>query len=383
MAQGLRFAGIAAPGGGFINLVNGLPTVATGGALTTSVAPGIGHAVNATVSTRYSAITNSYSESPSSFSFAAIVIPTGFTNGFLDTIFSTNATSQSAGYQFGLFNLQPSIKINGGNNLFTGLTLTVNVPYFIAVSLRSTKIWFVATNLVTGKIYTASGSSATIGSVATPWSVGSSIGSCQPNCKIAAVAYSVNNFMALSQLQAWAAAPWDYWYPPTLGAIISLVGTSAKAPVDLAGNLGAPSYYGKRSYGLGHYSRIDAFAPVFSAAITVVAALNLAGGLTPTLVLAADLDVHVNLIELRGDLAPQIVLEGALSLDLPLTALEGSFGFSVVYRASSFISGPLWADAEPCPSPPWAESEPCPPPAWMTAPPCDPVVWSKTRLCNG
>jgi hypothetical protein len=158
---------------------------------------------------------------------------------------------------------------------------------------------------------------------------------------------------------------------------------SPKLTVDLAGNLGGVSHYGGLKYGLKHYSRIDAFAPAFSADLTVVAALNLAGGLSPTIVLAADLDVHVNLIDLRGDLAPQIALGGSLSLLVPLDALEGSFGFEVVYGASSFISGPLWTGSEPCPPPPWAESEPCPPPPWMTAPPSEPVVWSKTRLCSG
>ena len=68
--------------------------------------------------------------------------------------------------------------------------------------------------------------------------------------------------------------------------------------VELAGNLGGISHYGTLKYGLGKYSRIPAFAPVFSADLTVVAPLNLSGDLAPTIVLAADLDVHVNLIEL-------------------------------------------------------------------------------------
>jgi hypothetical protein len=136
---------------------------------------------------------------------------------------------------------------------------------------------------------------------------------------------------------------------------------SPKLTVDLVGNLGGVSSYGRLSYGSKTYSRINAFTPIFG----------------------ADLDVHVSLIDLRGEIAPQIALGGSLSLLVPLDSLLGSFGFSVVYGASSFISGPLWAGSEPCPTPPWAESEPCPPPPWMTSPPCEPVAWSKTRLCNG
>ena len=58
--------------------------------------------------------------------------------------------------------------------------------------------------------------------------------------------------------------------------------TNAPPPIELAGNLGAPSHYGKLSYGKVHYSRISAFAPIF----------------------VADLDVHVGLIDLAGDIAP-------------------------------------------------------------------------------
>jgi hypothetical protein len=137
------------------------------------------------------------------------------------------------------------------------------------------------------------------------------------------------------------------------------------------------------SYGKGPYSRIRAFGPIFTGDLSLVPVVNFVGGLTPTIVLAADLDVHVNLIDLAGGIAPQIALEGALSLLVPLDSLLGSFGFEVVYGASSFISGPLWADSEPCPTPPWGPSEPCPPPPWMTAPPCDPVVWRRSELCNG
>jgi hypothetical protein len=158
---------------------------------------------------------------------------------------------------------------------------------------------------------------------------------------------------------------------------------AAKPPIELAGNLGGVSQYGRLKYGLKHYSRIDAFAPIFAADLTLAPVVNLAGGLVPTIVLAADLDVHVNLIDLAGGIAPQIALEGALSLLVPLDSLLGSFGFDVVYGVSDFISGPLWADTEPCPPPLWGQSEPCPPPVWMRTPPSEPVVWGKTKMCNG
>ena len=143
--------------------------------------------------------------------------------------------------------------------------------------------------------------------------------------------------------------------------------TAGPPPVELAGNLGGSSHYGKFSYGKAHYSRISAFAPIFSADVTITPAIGLSGdlhpvvsfgadlsvshtallsgGLAPIIVLAADLDVHVNLIALGGGIAPQIALGGSLSLDLPLNVLEGGLTPNVVLGASSFVSGPLWADA--------------------------------------
>jgi hypothetical protein len=132
-------------------------------------------------------------------------------------------------------------------------------------------------------------------------------------------------------------------------------------PIDLAGNLGGISHYGTLKYGLGKYSRINAFAPIF-------------GG---------DLDVHISLVDLGGDLAPQIALGGSLSLDLPLTVLEGGLTPIVVLGASSFVVKPFWEASEPCPSLPWAESELCPPSMWTPIGPCDSVEWKKSELCNG
>ena len=173
-------------------------------------------------------------------------------------------------------------------------------------------------------------------------------------------------------------------------------------PVDLAGNLGGSSHYGKLSYGVGKYSRVAAFAPTFAANFSVSpevafsgdfapavsfsanfsVAWGLSGDLVPAISFGADLSV-IGYVDFGGDLAPQIGLGGSLSLDLALTVLEGGLTPIVALEASSFISGPLWAASEPCPSPPWAPSEPCPPSLWTPTEPCDPVEWEKSELCNG
>ena len=83
-------------------------------------------------------------------------------------------------------------------------------------------------------------------------------------------------------------------------------------------------------------------------------------------------------------MAPKVALGASLAVDLAFeAALDGAFAFTVVYGASSMISGPLWASSEPCPSPPWTSTEPCPPSLWTPTDLCDPVEWEKSELCNG
>ena len=55
----------------------------------------------------------------------------------------------------------------------------------------------------------------------------------------------------------------------------------------------------------GQYSRIIFSVPIFAADLTIAPVANFSGDLTPTIVLAADLDVHVNLTDFAGGLVPQ------------------------------------------------------------------------------
>jgi len=252
---------------------------------------------------------------------------------------------------------------NVANNPATGVggvstTLGVGIPVYASIYLGQ------STETITANF----GGSAFTGAVPAGFTSGFTSGVTSPTNAIATQS-ALEQFFATNppaQVTQVTIEQWATTATVSGQAMVTQVALEQWVPapkltVDLAGNLGGVSSYGRLSYGSKTYSRINAFTPIFG----------------------ADLDVHVSLIDLRGDFASQIALGGSLSLDLSLTALEGSFGFSVVYGASSFISGPLWADTEPSPPPLWAESEPCPPPPWMTSPPCESVVWSKTRLCNG
>lgn len=169
-------------------------------------------------------------------------------------------------------------------------------------------------------------------------------------------------------------------------------GWTTSAPpnyVDFSGNIGAVSLYGKALYGAALYSRGGAFIPALSAILDLVGQVVLAGNLTPSVTFGASLSVDhflagnlapvvtfsggILLNEvLAGNLAPQIALGGSLSLVVSFTALEGGLTPNIVLRASNLISGPLWA-----------ETEPCPPSLWTPTGPCDPVDWQETELCNG
>jgi hypothetical protein len=174
-----------------------------------------------------------------------------------------------------------------------------------------------------------------------------------------------------------------------------------RAPIELAGNLGGVSSYGKLAYGLKLYSRVRAFEPILSAALTVSIGRAFSGDLAPivlfgsslgivagvsgdfvpTISFNADLGVF-RLQNFVGDLAPQIGLGAALSVDLWFTALAGGLTPNIALAASNLISGPLWT-ASPCPAPPWASSDPCPPSLWTPTDPCDLAEWNASELCNG
>ena len=160
--------------------------------------------------------------------------------------------------------------------------------------------------------------------------------------------------------------------------------------VDFTGNLGSPSSYGRLSYGQKHYSRIDAFAPLFSADLDIVGQVFFNGDLRPVVsfsgalasdkALAGDLSLIVDFsgtvglqADFSGDLSPQITLQGDLTLDLPL---QGNLPFEVDLACPGLISEPLWGETEPCLSPPWAPSEPSPPPVWAPSQPCPPSMWT-------
>ena len=174
---------------------------------------------------------------------------------------------------------------------------------------------------------------------------------------------------------------------PSVTFAADLTVTAAPANyVDLSGNLGGVSSYGRGKYGAGKYSRNGAITPIFAGDIQILGEVLIVGDLAPVVTFHGDLSFAAELV---GDLAPQVTFAADLSLviglagDLApqidlgatltgLVSLAGDLPVRIDFAASSLFSGPLWEGTEPCPLPPWAETDPCPPPVWASSEPCPP-----------
>lgn len=214
MFMGARLACVAAPGGGFIDLLTGKASVTTGGVLTSSVTSAMGLAVNSTASTIYNAVSNSFADTATSFTMGAILRNMALV-GNTTIIFGTRTIlTGSAGLFLGLAGVL-NVYVNGSGLTTSGNFIpTVNVPYFFVYSVRNGQQNWAALNLLTGRLYSGSSALAATMTIGTgSFAVGGLATASQyANGPIAAVAYSVNNFMSVGQLLEWAQAPWDYWY---------------------------------------------------------------------------------------------------------------------------------------------------------------------------
>jgi hypothetical protein len=143
--------------------------------------------------------------------------------------------------------------------------------------------------------------------------------------------------------------------------------------VDLAGNIGGTSLYGRGKYGAGKYSRSGAVTPTFAA--TLSGKVDFSGGdLRPSITFAGNLGLQIGL---RGGLAPSVAFAGRLGLDVRVV---GDLPITVMF-AADMISGPLWGSEVPAP-PLWTADPGCPASPWSKDDLCD-ATWTETEMCNG
>ena len=223
----LRYSG-AASLSGFVNLMTGAPAT-NSGTITQSLTP-VGPVLTNTTSGSY-AYAAGIGFAATAITFGAVVLPTA--SVAYGVIFNNagNVTNTTAS----LFELQAKIPtlVVASTSIQSGITLTLNTPYFLAVSYNGLVANFAVANLTNGVIQTASISSThTIGSPGVNQLnlAGTSTASTQLGGGLATVMYSTNNYLSLVQLAQWAADPWGFWYPPD--STYSYIGSSPAATVN-------------------------------------------------------------------------------------------------------------------------------------------------------
>ena len=149
---------------------------------------------------------------------AAIFTNNGIVNGRYYALFMSGSNygwqfllkgtgSNTAEFQWGW---------NGHTATGSGLYISPGVPYLLLVSQNgAVGLSFLIKNLVTGAVQTATTSAATTGSSSNGTYVvgGDNIGD-YAGGDIAALAY-LQGALSTAEMQAWAADPWSFWYPPS------------------------------------------------------------------------------------------------------------------------------------------------------------------------
>lgn len=251
----LCYSGIAAPGGGFINLLSG--SKASKQSSPTTVQTAIGPALNADTTTGW-CTDGSINPTVTTCTIAAILIPvTSVATGRIFIMTDTNTTVNISGIEL------PSLVLNfrtQGSAYSSGITLSLNTPYFVAGSFRSGNQNWVVVNLKTGQIQTAANTtSLTMDSPSAPYAIGGNFSSARAaGAQIAAVMFSANRFLRPAQLLKWAQDPWAFWYPEvaqesdpldflsgsatvngTIAATLDALTLSAAATAPVAGTIAA------------------------------------------------------------------------------------------------------------------------------------------------
>lgn len=159
---------------------------------------------------------------PNAFTCGIIYYFLGTGNGGLTPVLAAIGNGGTTQHGIGWTGTS-TFTLNFGNSftpLNSGITQVLTDWVFAAASYDrvSTKYSFLVMGLRTGVIRTASGTSTqTLGSSndGVLYTGGFSTNN-TAGANIAAVMYAENNFLSVSQLVQWAAAPWDFWYQPAI-----------------------------------------------------------------------------------------------------------------------------------------------------------------------
>lgn len=222
LAPGFDFTHIAAGGGkatqgwsvvasstGFINLLNGKPMTFTSGTGTVqSRITGIIGQGNGFTATGVTGNWNIPTQANSGGRTYAAILMLG--NVGTTQCVITNSTSND----FALLPASNALNIFYGATL-AAITATTNTPYFWVGSVQpAVGVNNLVLNLATGRLVTATATTAANTAVSSPMYVGNNAPANTQgvNGFIAAAMYSPV-FLTLAEMQYWADDPWGYWYP--------------------------------------------------------------------------------------------------------------------------------------------------------------------------
>jgi len=209
-----------ATGNAFINLLNGKPTTVSGTEAANMTR--IGPAVSGSTTAAGNTIANPTTTTPAALTLAAIIIPT--VSSGANYLVSTSSSGTYGGNTLELVALVLKLYAANTTLVSSGLpALSLNVPYFVAVSCNPTigLANFIVANLATGQIHAASVAQTTAFSAYTALGVigGTTLGNSRYGSQVACAMVS-EAYLSPGQLLAWAQNPWDFWYPPTVENLI-------------------------------------------------------------------------------------------------------------------------------------------------------------------
>lgn len=217
--NGIRYAGVASTGS-FINLLTGKQATVVG-TITPVISGTIGPATQCITAGSYTHQT-AVNETPPALTFATICTYAS-SLAFDGVLFNNNGNNFNSAA--GILIIAPGgsggfgIGVNGATVSLGSFSPTLGHSYFCAASYNGVTLNLIAVDLTTNKMLQNGSTAATQTlhlTTAASWNIGGDNNGSgdQSGCNIAAIMYSVN-FFTLSQLLQWAAAPWDFWYPPT------------------------------------------------------------------------------------------------------------------------------------------------------------------------
>lgn len=206
-AQGLRFSGVAAPGG-FISLNQGRRGTVAGASPSFAIDGRIGSGFFSASGADAVNFTVQSTVNDASATIAAIASFNSVAAG--QCLFSSSGTN--AGWRLIYNTTQVTMTAGSVGDINSGIGLTANTPYLIISSANASASNFFVLNLATGKITTASAAGAAPAAPNGTYQVGNNVFNQPQLGRIAAVMFSAN-FMTLTEMRQWALDPWAFWYP--------------------------------------------------------------------------------------------------------------------------------------------------------------------------